>query len=295
MSTVEKAPKLTRSLPIDLDEIARMSPEERAELALPDHTQLPDHDGSIVENFQEDPQTILLTDSILPVLQRLHPDGDFLIGRDCGIYWRVTDPPLRGVKCPDWFYVPGVPRSPAGTFKRSYVLWQEWIPPLILLEIVSGDGSVERDRTPYEGKFWVYEKVIGSKYYGIYDAYPGHIEMYHRVENRFERLPANERGRYPIAEMGVELGLWRGEFLGWDVEWMRWFDAEGNLILTGHETARIEADRLLRETNRAEHEAERAAREAERAQQEAERAAREADRAERLAAQLRALGIEPEA
>lgn len=42
---------------------------------LPDHTQLPESDGSFVKNFQEHPQSILLTDSITPILQQLHPDG----------------------------------------------------------------------------------------------------------------------------------------------------------------------------------------------------------------------------
>ncbi|MFO7090179.1 transcriptional regulator, partial [Arthrospira platensis PCC 7345] len=31
---------------------------------LPDHTQLPCEDGTFVKNFQEHPQSILLTDSI---------------------------------------------------------------------------------------------------------------------------------------------------------------------------------------------------------------------------------------
>ena len=35
----------------------------------PDHTQLPDEDGTFVKNFQEHPQSILLTDSIGPILQ----------------------------------------------------------------------------------------------------------------------------------------------------------------------------------------------------------------------------------
>lgn len=37
---------------------------------LPDHTQLPDSDGTFVKNFQEHPQSILLTDSIEPHLQK---------------------------------------------------------------------------------------------------------------------------------------------------------------------------------------------------------------------------------
>lgn len=34
----------------------------------PDHTQLAESDGTFVKNFQEHPQSIILTDSIGPVL-----------------------------------------------------------------------------------------------------------------------------------------------------------------------------------------------------------------------------------
>nr|WP_230841189.1 Uma2 family endonuclease [Gloeobacter morelensis] len=128
--------------------------------ALPDHTQLPESDGTFVQNFQEHPQSVLLTDSIRPRLKNLHPDGHYAIGQDCGIYWRLTEPPERGAEAPDWFYVPDVTPLPPGPYRRSYVLWQELIPPLIVLEFASGDGSEERDVTPYTGKFWIYERVI---------------------------------------------------------------------------------------------------------------------------------------
>ncbi|CAA9400560.1 Endonuclease, Uma2 family [uncultured Microcoleus sp.] len=71
--------------------------------AFPDHTQLPDSDGTFVKNFQEHPQSIILTDSIGPVVERLHPDGQYAIGQDCGIYWRETDAPEGCAEAPDWF------------------------------------------------------------------------------------------------------------------------------------------------------------------------------------------------
>jgi Uma2 family endonuclease len=78
----------------------------------PDHTQLPESDGTFVfaqravgKNFQEHSQSILLTDSIKPILQKRHPDGQYCIGQDSGIYWRITDPPEKGAEAPDWFYV----------------------------------------------------------------------------------------------------------------------------------------------------------------------------------------------
>jgi hypothetical protein len=54
-------------------------------LTLPDRTQLPESDGSFVKNFQEHPQSLLLTSSICPALDALHPDGQYAIGQDSGI------------------------------------------------------------------------------------------------------------------------------------------------------------------------------------------------------------------
>jgi Putative restriction endonuclease len=147
-------------------------------LSLPDHTQLPESDGTFVfaersggKNFLEHPQSLLLTSSISPVLDKLHPDSQYCIGQDCGIYWRLTDPPERGAEAPDWFYVPNVPPLLDGVGRRSYVLWKEVIAPLIAIEFVSGNGSEERDATsPFvseeskAGKFWVYEQAIRIPY-----------------------------------------------------------------------------------------------------------------------------------
>ncbi|MCY7333155.1 MAG: Uma2 family endonuclease, partial [Pseudanabaena sp. CAN_BIN31] len=51
-------------------------------LSLPDHTQLPESNGEFVKNFQEHPQSVLLTDAIAPTLDHLHPDGNYCIGQD---------------------------------------------------------------------------------------------------------------------------------------------------------------------------------------------------------------------
>ena len=63
---------------------------------LPDHTELPYEDGTFVKNFQEHPQSVLLTETLWPILQKLHPDGQFTIGQDSAIYWRLTEPRENG-------------------------------------------------------------------------------------------------------------------------------------------------------------------------------------------------------
>jgi len=258
--------------------------------AFPDHTQLPDEDGTFVKNFQEHPQSIILTDSIGPVVERLHPDGQYAIGQDCGIYWRETDPPERGAEAPDWFYVPNVPATLDG-FRRSYVLWREHMAPFIALEFASGNGDEERDRTPLTvaadgtttkpGKFWVYERIIRIPYYGIYEMRTGNLEVYHLIDFVYRRMEPNERGHYPIPVLDVELGLWQGSYQNQELLWLRWWDSQGNLLLTGSE--QVEIERTLVEQER------------ERAEQERERAEQAERKVTQLAERLRAMGIDPDA
>lgn len=254
---------------------------------LPNHKQLPESDGAVVENFLEHPQSMLLTDSILPVLNRLHPDRAFCIGQNSAIYWKWTDPPLKGCKAPDWFYVPNRPPLLDGEYRRSYVLWQEFVAPLLLIEYVSGDGREERDRTPEVGKFWVYEQAIKAPYYAIYDVARERVDVHRLVDGHYAQLEPNERGHYPIEPMGVELGLWWGAFMNLELPWLRWWDKDGNLLLTSEE--QIEQQHL-----RAERERQRAEQETQRAEWEHQRAEQERLRAEKLAEFLRSQGIDPD-
>ncbi len=123
------------------------------------------------------------------------------------------------------------------------------------LEYISGSGAEERDRTPQEGKFWVYENRIRASYYGIYDPNNSALEMYGFRERQYVLLEPDERGRFRINLLDVNLGIWQGTFCGYEAPWLRWWDAQGNLLLTGAERA---------------------------------------ERADRYAAKLRELGVDPE-
>ena len=230
--------------------------------AFPDHTQLPESDGTFVKNFQEHPQSLILTDSIGPILQERHPDGQYAIGQDCGIYWRETEPPEKGAEAPDWFYVPNVPPNLDGQIRRSYVLWREHIAPLIALEFASGNGDEERNITPLSrtdegvvtkpGKFWVYERVMRIPYYGIYEINSGRLDVYRLIDGYYQLLELNQRGHFPIALLGVELGLWQGNYQNQTMLWLRWWDEEGNLLLIGDERAELERLRGEQQRERAE-------------------------------------------
>ena len=207
---------------------------------VPSHLDLPETDGLPMQNSVQPHQMALLTDAATPVLERLHPDGDYFVGQDCGIYWRLTRPPLDGCKAPDWYYVPGVPRLLDGVPRRSYVMLVESVPPLLVCEFVSGDGSAEHDATPYAGKFWVYERGIRAVYYAIFDPFRPKLEVYRLDGLRYRRAAADGRGLVPIPEMEMALGIWDGTFGPETGTWLRFYDARGRLMPTGAELAAIE-------------------------------------------------------
>ncbi len=100
------------------------------------------------------------------------------------------------------------------------------------------------------------------------------MELY-RQENHtppYTLQTPNEQGRFWIPELNLFLGLWQGERENLQGYWLRWWDEAGNLLLW-------DTERVAFERNRAE--------------QERERADHERERAERLAAKLRAAGLEP--
>ncbi|AUB34788.1 Endonuclease, Uma2 family [Nostoc flagelliforme CCNUN1] len=84
------------------------------------------------------------------------------------------------------------------------------------------------------------------------------------------------------------LGIWQGERLCQTMNWLRWWDTEGNLLLWSSEQGQQERQRVQQERQRAEQESQRA-------EQESQRAEQERQRADILAAKLRELGIDPDA
>lgn len=259
----------------------------------PTHLDLPETDGKPVENTYQPYQSALLTGVLTPVLERLHEDGNFLAGADTGFYWKQTKDPLQGCRAPDWYYVANVPRKLDGEFRRSYVLWEEVVSPLLVIEFVSGDGSEERDATPYKGKFWVYEQAIKATYYAIWDPFRNELAVYERIRNRYEPLTPDAHGRFRISEMGIEFGSWHGTYQGFDADWLRAWE-RGRLLPTPEELVAVQQQQVEAERKRAEAEKQRAEAEKQRAETEKGRAEAEKDRAEKLAARLRELGVDPD-
>lgn len=149
---------------------------------------------------------------------------------------------------------------------RSYLIWEFGKVPDVAIEIVSNTEGNESSRKLQRYAQW------GVPYYVIHDpqlliqdvelvVYELHVGQY---------LP---RPDYHLPRINLALTLWDGVYEDKLDRWLRWCNADGQLFLTGAELAEQERQR---------------------AEQERQRAEQAEQRAARYAAQLRALGIDPD-
>ena len=193
------------------------------------------------------------------------------------------------VKAPDWLYVPSANPVADGVIRRSYTPHREGGPVAVVMEFLSDEDNSElsvRSSYPY-GKLYFYEQILKVPSYCVFDPYNNAALEVRQLEgDRYINQEPNEQGQFWIESMGLFLGVWVGDRLGDTTAWLRWWGAEGNLLLWGSEKA--ELARL-----RAEQESLKALQEAQRAEQAAQKAFEEKQRGDRLAEKLRELGLDP--
>jgi Uma2 family endonuclease len=191
---------------------------------------------------------------------------EMLIASNLGLVATVNKNTV--VKAPDWFYVPQVHPLPQGVIRRSYSPNIDGANIEIVMEFLSeaDGGELSIRSTPPYGKFHFYEQILQVPTYITYDPYDRSLEVRYLQDGRYVLHPANDQGRVWIPQLELYLGIWSGERLQQTMNWLRWWDNSGNLLLWSSEEAI----------------------------QERQRADQEQQRAERLAAKLRELGIDPD-
>jgi hypothetical protein len=149
---------------------------------------------------------------------------------------------------------------------------------------------------------------MGVLYYVIYNPKrrrKPRLEIYRLVDGEYELQTANPLW---MPEIGLGIGCERANYSGLSREWLFWYDDAGQRYPTPGEQIERERQRADSETQRADSETQRADSETQRADSETQRADSETQRADsergraelekqradRLAAKLRALGIEPD-
>ena len=238
-------------------------------------------------------QPQLLSETFAPAN---YQSEEIFTGNDMNLYYDSRHP--LWYKRPDWFAVLGVPYlyGDHQDLRLSYVVWQEAVNPYIIVELLSPGtekedlGQTLRDVEKPPVKWEIYEQILRVPYYAIFDRYQSEFRMFQLNGDRYiEANLTNSRFWIPSIELG--LGVWEGSYKNVNMPWLRWYDKNGNWVLTPAESEKQRADQ---ERQRANQEKQRADQEKQRADQEKQRADQERQKTEKLIAQLRALGVEPE-
>jgi Uma2 family endonuclease len=227
---------------------------------LPSADELPDSDETPVDNELQELIPGLLK-AILLILWSSRMDWFF--GIDMGIYYHPDKPAI----VPDAFLSLGVERFYDEELRPSYVVWDENVMPLFVLEVVS-----QNYRKEYSTKLEEYQ-ALGVLYYVIYSSRrrrKPRLEVHKLVNGKYELQSGN-----PVwmPEIGLGIGCERGNYSGVTREWLYWYDADSKRYLTPEEQVKQEAQR------------------AEQLEQRAEQLDR---RAQQLAQRLRELGVDPD-
>ncbi len=169
-------------------------------------------------------------------------------------------------KAPDFLYVRPVQPWQSSQIRRSYTPHTEGVIPQLVMEFLSATYGEEYsvEFTAGVGKWFFYEQVIQVPRYVIFRPDTGRLEVYALESGRYQ-VQTEESGRYWIPGLELFLGVWEGTHEGRTGYWLRWWNAQKELLLWSEE----------------------------RAEQERQRAEQEHQRAERLAEQLRQLGVDP--
>ena len=217
---------------------------------LPDVDHLVTEDDNPVDNVFSEKQQRLLTESLHSSWTSPGQERSFVAMSNVGLFFSVNRPPL----VPDMLLSLDVKLPADIRLKRhrSYFLWEYGKAPDVVIEVVSN-----REGGEDTSKLTAYARGA-VRYYVIFD--PDEIlgpEMLRAF--RLDTLGYRKMDE-PVSfpDIGLGLRLWEGRYEDLDALWLRWIDAEGTPVPTGHERAETERQR-----------------------------------ADRLAEQLRQLGVEP--
>lgn len=198
--------------------------------------------------------------------------SDFFIGANLTIYFSRQQLRNRDFRGPDFFLV----KNTDGRSRKSWVVWEEdGKYPDLIIELLS-DSTANTDK---KFKKNLYQNQFRTPEYFWFSPETLEFAGFRLVSQSYEEIAPNSQGWRWSEALELYIGVSAGK--------LRYFTAEGDLVLTPEEAAEEEMLRAKREHQRAEQEMLRA-------EQEHQRAEQEHQRAERLAAQLRTLGVEPE-
>jgi Uma2 family endonuclease len=174
----------------------------------------------------------------------------------------VPPPDKRAYRGPDFFVVKDVD----GThYRDTWVVWKEGGRyPDLIIELLSPSTA----RTDLTIKKRLYERTFHTAEYFCYDPTSQKLRGWQLQAERYVEIKPGPDGRLWSEVLGLWLGIWEGVFQEDYAVWLRFFDAEGQLVLRGEEAAEERAEVAEERAEAAEERAEAERRRAEAAEAE---------------------------
>jgi hypothetical protein len=151
-----------------------------------------------------------------------------------------------------------------------------------VIELVS---ETSRQVDKVEKKQIYQDRLRVAEYFWFDPWAPEDFAGFSLVDGCYRPLTPTAPGQIPSPLLALRLGWWDGSFRNVETRWLRWWDADGNLLLTHTEIAQAEAAAEKAHAESAQAKAESAQAEAEAAQAKAEAAQAKAEAAQRQLAE----------
>ncbi|MBW4669471.1 MAG: Uma2 family endonuclease [Cyanomargarita calcarea GSE-NOS-MK-12-04C] len=145
-------------------------------------------------------------------------------------------------KAPDWMYVRPVQPWQSTQVRRSYTPHTQGTIPQVVMEFLSATYGEEysMESTEGVGKWFFYEQVIQVPIYAIFRPETGRLEVYALEHGRYKPKTPDAESRYLVSGLDLFLGVWEGIHEGRTGYWLRWWNAQGKLLLWSEEIAEQE-------------------------------------------------------
>jgi hypothetical protein len=143
---------------------------------------------------------------------------------DCPIWYSLHQIRELQFCIPDFFIVFGTIPKPN---LRRWMVWDEAGKyPDVIIELLSPTTAVE-DRTV---KKQVYERTFKTDDYFLYDPETRQLEGWRLVHGRHQRIEPDGRGWLWSEQLKLWLGTWEGPYQNRPDVWLRFYDAEGQVV-----------------------------------------------------------------
>jgi len=162
---------------------------------------------------------------------------DFFVGGNMFVYYSEVQTKKNDFRGPDVFVVLDTEKKE----RKSWVVWEEnGRTPDVVIELISSSTEA----TDRGEKMQIYASILQVAEYYLFDPFTSRIEgdELDPLSRTYRPMSPDEYGWFSCNSLGLRLGVFRGRYSGLEVDWLRWIDGEGNIVLLAEEAEAQRAD-----------------------------------------------------